>query len=403
MKKVYFGLLTEEIAGFYDPDSKQLYLIDESATPNESAGKRGLWERLFGSSDAFDAEEQKTILCHEMEHALADQHFDLHSLTRSTEDDDDVAIAVSSLIEGEAVLVMLVDMIDREGGDGRKMLESAASFSRSPLVSVISSIGAFFASGKSFRRAPLLLREVVVFPYLQGLIFCGSLTIDGRWDGVNKAFQRPPLSSEQILHPEKYLAASRDDPVSLSFPDPAPLDGQEWGLVKKNVLGELGIEVLLRPKIGKRRSARAAAGWDGDAYHVFRKNETPQRVFLAWVSTWDSEEEAREFVTELLVHCETDEKVDGANAPDTSVDFVLPEGIPDAKRIWKAHGGISGIWQRGVDVWLLDGAPRDQLAEVVKWSFAVESRPKKAAVRKFRARVEFEASVDREKQNAKEQ
>ena len=373
LRKILLDLLTEEIAGFYDPETKKLFLIEEK---EKSAKDRGFWEKLFGSGNSFDPDEQKALLAHEMSHALADQHFDLLSMTRSVEEDDDMALAYAAVVEGEAMLVMMLDLMGDGAGGGREALQ-AVSRGAGSFMSEMMSMAIVLLSGKSFRRAPLICREGLLFPYMKGMRFCGSLTREGTWDLLDEAFRAPPLSTEQILHPEKYLKNTRDDPVALAFGQPAPLDEKTWELVKKNSLGEFGIEVLLRPRLGKGRSAAAAAGWDGDLYHLYReKSETDDRSFLIWVSTWDSEEDAREFAGALGKYLARSR---GGDRQGDEASWK-PVGFPALAEFWKDSDdglAVSGIWRKGVDVWHAGGVPRQHLEKLALWSLHLRRAPKK--------------------------
>ena len=142
------------------------------------------------------------------------------------------------------------------------------------------------AGGASLREAPVILSETMIFPYLRGLVFCARLTNDGGWKALDEAYREPPLSTEQILHPEKYRAKP-DPPTPIDLGTLEPGDG--WTEVGRNVVGEMQLGVLLRRHGGKA----AAAGWDGDRFAVF---EGPGgRLGLVWLSTWDTEDDAQEF------------------------------------------------------------------------------------------------------------
>jgi hypothetical protein len=143
------------------------------------------------------------------------------------------------------------------------------------------------AGGASLREAPVILSETMIFPYFRGLVFCAALTNQGGWEALNKAYERPPQSTEQVLHPQKYLSAEPDRPtaVDLGSLDPGP----GWSEVGRNVVGEMQLGVMLRSQGGKK----AGAGWDGDRFAVFEGPD--ERLGLVWFSTWDDEDEAREF------------------------------------------------------------------------------------------------------------
>ena len=131
-------------------------------------------------------------LVHEMSHALMDQYHDLLSLQRSSEHDDDMALAVGALIEGEATLCMLVGP-----SSDKDLLRLPPGFMSTYLGLVTPLLS--FSTGPAYRGAPRVIRESLVFPYLSGLAFCLSLTSgDGDWSPVDRAFSEPPLSTETV-------------------------------------------------------------------------------------------------------------------------------------------------------------------------------------------------------------
>ncbi len=276
--KVY----TEEVGAFYDPQTDTMHLILE---PGDGR-KPGLLEAILGRRPGFSKDESRTVIAHELTHALADQHYDLDRLLNAIKDDSDRQLALTALIEGEATLVMMgASSEDWTGEETAKLpaeaLGSAFRF-MAPLLRV--------AGGSSMRSAPPIIGETMLFPYLRGLVFCAHLTNDKGWSALDAAYANPPLSTEQILHPEKY-GPNGDAPIDL---DLGPLDpGAEWTERERGVLGELQIAILLRSHKGND----AAAGWDGDRYATF---ENPDgRTGIVWITTWDTEADAHEFARAL--------------------------------------------------------------------------------------------------------
>ena len=152
-------------------------------------------ERLLGKKGGFDKDENKTVIAHELTHALADQNFDLDALQKAAKRDDDRSLALSALIEGEATLTMLgAQMEDWDGSVIRDV--PAANLDR-----VFSLLIPFMplAGGKSLREAPVILSESMIFPYLRGMVFCAYLTNHGGWKALDDAYREPPLSTEQLV------------------------------------------------------------------------------------------------------------------------------------------------------------------------------------------------------------
>ena len=224
------------------------------------------------------------MIAHELTHALADQHYDLDAMQKAVKKDDDRSLALSALIEGEATLAMFgAGMDDWEGDEITQLPAENLEWT----FNLISPFLPFMGGGKTLRNAPPIISESMIFPYFRGMVFCAKLTNKGGWAAIDEVYRNPPLSTEQILHPEKYRG-KLDLPMSIDLGVLKP--GEGWKEVGRNVLGEMQLGVMLRKHGGKA----AAAGWDGDRYAVFEGPD--DKLGLVWLSTWDSEDDAREFV-----------------------------------------------------------------------------------------------------------
>ncbi len=285
--QTFTQMLTEEIAGFYDPDTKELFLISDHDAPRPAKGLLDLFR------PKFDPDLQKGILAHELAHALDDQHFDLLSLQRSVKDDDDMALALQGLVEGEAMITMLPAIMGPLLGPEVLDIDLEAF---DTILRLAMSFAAVFAGGDAFGKAPLILRESLLFPYLAGMKFCLTLYQDGHgFARVHAAFRRLPTSTEQILHPVKWFQLDPEPPLAVAWAKDGPLDAPAWELVRDNTLGELQLEIWLRPHVGEDVSRVAAAGWGGDRYRVVRQQGDPTRQLAAVHTVWDTENDAREF------------------------------------------------------------------------------------------------------------
>ena len=268
-------LLTEQVAGYYEPKTRQFHLAD--------------W---------IDIDGQKPIMAHELTHALQDQHFDLRRFEHWPKGDSDAELATHALIEGDATLAMVLYV------------------SSNPMraLSFFKSLGAKGVDTKELDQAPRVLRESLLFPYQEGLNWTRELQKRGGWSEVSKAFQTLPQSTEQIMHPEKYFA--HEAPVKVTLPDitsllnsasqsdkrsepPAVAGGPKrstvtWKRLAYDVNGEWGTYLLLDQFLkSPTESHRAAAGWAGDRYAVY-ESSTGQVVYAS-VSVWDTDNDAREF------------------------------------------------------------------------------------------------------------
>ncbi len=275
--KLMTNMLTEEVAGFYDPDNKRMVLIVEEPQQADP----GWLGRLFGATPAFDKDEQKTTLAHELTHALQDQLYDLNAMEAKIEDDDDMLLAFSALVEGDATLLMFAEA----GGEDIKEMDADGMRATFNIMSWMMPM----AGGKTYRSAPPIFRDSLTFPYFQGMLFTLSLAGGTGWENIHAAYQQPPLSTEQILHPAKYNR-DPDIPQSVEIPPIQQLLDESWNHQGGNCLGELQIGILLKTVFGGRV---ASEGWDGDRYEVFKSSDG--KLAVVHVSVWDSERDANEF------------------------------------------------------------------------------------------------------------
>lgn len=255
-------LLLEQVAGFYDPASDTLFVVE-----------------------GISAELVDGVLVHEMVHALQDQYVDLDSLVEATRQRNDRGMAVQAAIEGHATFVMYEWMLGQMTG-------GSVDLSRMPRLSESLDSDALASAGvemPELQQAPTVIREQLLFPYVSGLDF-----IQVRWAGADGRVpplgDALPLTTEQILHPERWGAPEVAPPAPLEFS--AAVSGQ-WSEVYSDGLGEVDTRILLREFLADRdRADAAAAGWDGDVYRLL---EGPDGEALVWVTRWDTEAEAAEF------------------------------------------------------------------------------------------------------------
>jgi hypothetical protein len=142
-----------------------------------------------------------------------------------------------------------------------------------------------------FDKAPAFLKETLLFPYLGGLSFIESLHRHTPWSRINEVFKDPPESTEQVLHPEKYLA--HEKPIKVT-PAPLPSLGARKEL-RRDVIGELEWKILFASKLPEEIAEKAAAGWGGDrlvAYSDPAHPDAPPAIVTR--SVWDSETDAKE-------------------------------------------------------------------------------------------------------------
>ena len=350
-------LLTEQVAGYYDTNAQQFHLAD--------------W---------LDLEGQKPVMAHELTHALQDQHFNLRRFEKWPNGDGDAELAAHALIEGDATLAMTFYMV------------------KNPMVALAfrKSLGAVGISTEQYDQAPRAIRETLIFPYLNGAEWATQVYRRGGWKAITKAYTTLPLSSEQILHPEKYFSNER--PVKIVLPDVAsllnagskqsaigsqqkqrgagatpapstrarqagkrrspasrgPLKVVAWRRIDSDVNGEWSYYLVLDQFLNSAtESKRAAAGWGGDRYDVY---EGPGgQVFLAQLTAWDTENDAREFYDAYVKRTRErykDGKPVELSGPERS------EAETQSLSVWTTSEGGAVVQLRGSRVVILEGIPQ---------------------------------------------
>ena len=329
----YMELFGSSIAGFYHPKSKELRLI-------KPGGEEDLESKM---AKAAGIDMEAITLVHELTHAAQDQNYELSTLPLEDETNDDLILALKSAIEGDASAVgwkwQFKDQFD----------------------SVIGMINDQYKSGQlpgKANKLPAYLKLGLTFPYGHGTEFIIKTLkgTGGDLKDISKIFKDLPISSEQILHPAKYYE-ERDHPT-LVLLDAEKVVGGGWKETLNNVHGEFGVKVLLREfrgdKLRQPVYEKAAAGWDGDRYVILENAK--QETAYVWHSTWDSEDDAKEFLQAYVWALEKKYKLpvgeeaagDRLEIADHDVllerrgsDVLVIDGLPAAERkkadaLWKA-------------------------------------------------------------------
>src|SRR6266581_8715035 len=325
-------LLSEQVAGYYDPKRQEFFLAD--------------W---------IDLEGQKPVMAHELTHALQDQHFNLRRFEHWPKGDSDAELAAHALIEGDATLAM------------------GLYVANNPLraLAFLKSLGSTGLPSEELDKAPRALRETLLFPYQDGQKWVSGLYRQGGWDRVSKAFTELPQSTEQILHPEKYFA--HEPPVRVTLPDVAPvLDRRSsseirgrtsevsqdlptarspaWKRLDSDVDGEWGFYLTLDQFLkSPAESRRAAAGWGGDRFALY---EGPRgEAMLVSLSVWDTESDAREFFDAYVKRTEL-------RYPDArSIEPAVNAQSPLFSKSFLTSQGVVSMDVRGARVLVLEGVP----------------------------------------------
>ncbi|HEY0307971.1 MAG TPA: hypothetical protein VGB94_07410 [Acidobacteriaceae bacterium] len=278
------SLLTEQVAGFYDPKSKTINLLD--------------W---------VVPELQQPVLAHELTHALQDQHVDLkkwsevtqYSVAKTAAEDnlhiqtDEADTAREAVIEGQAMVVFADyglqsthKTLATEPEVVEKMQDAMADTGDSPMMA----------------RAPLMLQQTLMFPYREGLGFeARILASRGVSDAFAGTLDRPPSSSWEILNPASYLGRL---PVPvLRMPNIHPLIDKDYVPYDVGVMGALDVRMLTELFAGQEQASALAPAWDGGLYFAAQRRSaktaeekaSTASLGLLYYSHWKNETSARNF------------------------------------------------------------------------------------------------------------
>ncbi len=253
--------LTDSIGGFYLPWSKEIFVIGG---------------RFSGI--------ERWVYSHEYDHALVDQHYHIdragvYPLCQRTQDQ---CKAIQALVEGDATLLMT------------QWLTQYANYQD------YTDILNYHPPRQTLPEdvPPPYAGEDAGFPYVQGLAFVEDLYQRGNWAEVDRAYDRLPDSTEQILHVDKYLR--HEPPLDVPAKDVAAVLGPEWRRLTQDTLGEwmtyllLGFSADQAAQVDLAAAELASRGWGGDVYQVFYDDSTDQSVLDAdWM--WDTTADAAEF------------------------------------------------------------------------------------------------------------
>ena len=254
LKPLRKKIILENVGGMYNEKTKELLAVEEF--------------RELGMINA-------SALAHELRHAIQDQHFQLAAVLGDLSDFDDRKLAALAAVEGDATLVMI-----RQLGFDPELI--GAAFNPENVLSFSALAGASLLAA-----APDIVKYQLLMPYLDGMKFSQAVFKAGKWKGLNRVLSHKPLSSEQILHPQKYLAGEKPQAVFTGF---RPSRGE---LAHSGVIGEYYLNVLLKngPEI-----TDTAAGWGGDLFSLYRHGDSR---LLLWESHWDAGSDCARFYADF--------------------------------------------------------------------------------------------------------
>lgn len=316
LHNLYVDLLSEQVAGYYDSQEEEMLIVC-------GAG--------FGGLETFS-------YVHEYVHALQDQTYDLEQGLNFNEEacelDGERCFALRALIEGDASLLQ------------EQWLRTYAD--EDTLESLLVSLGSL--ASPVLDSAPEYIQAELSFPYLAGLSFTRSLYLEGGWAAVDAVFNDAPVSTEQILHPERY---PRDIPIRLAPPaDTAGLP-EGWELVLQDVLGEWVTQQVLLSHVPPDAARQAAGGWGGDLVFLL-DHPSGDASALVLITQWDTMRDAHEFSGEFLEYGER--------------RFGEPVHRDSVEVTWAFDGGASHFLRQSNQTrWII--APDGELLSVLQSTF----------------------------------
>lgn len=297
---------TNQLEGFYDPDDKVFYIIKNN-----------------DDDDSILTSEEELTFAHEYAHALQDQYHGFSEIKAGDSLNYDQKKAFRAIVEGEASEVT-------------RMYYANHLTTLEQMTAYQADIYAMQDVNDLVDIPPI--PSFTSFPYVLGFKFIQAVTPGNYWPDIEQLYNDIPVSTEQILHPEKYKD-ERDDPQEVELPiTPAGL-GDGWTELDNNVMGEYVTRAFLYEHISPDLAVPAAAGWDGDRFAFF-ENESTGDDLLVWKTVWDSMEDAREYFsvhrlifTEQNGYTETERSLHGGDrimrweSEERSVYLVQKEDV----------------------------------------------------------------------------
>ena len=242
-------ILTDQVAGLYDPKAKEFYIAD--------------W---------IPADEQKEVMSHELTHALEDQSFNVDPWIKAARPNDDAEMARDAVSEGTALAAML-DYALRDEKMGVRDIGDVSVLIRAGAVAEMD-------QDPKLSKAPIYIRDALLFPYLAGTSFSQQfLKAHAGWQDLHLVFERPPVSTQQILQPDFYLKDV--GPAKVTLPEWKGVAPADWNLLEENVLGEFGLNEVLKQLLDAERAENLSPTWDGDRYALFENTKTKNTALVS--------------------------------------------------------------------------------------------------------------------------
>jgi hypothetical protein len=354
-------LLKEQVAGYYDPKTRTVNLLD--------------W---------LGADQQKPVLAHELTHALQDQSFNLEKYMKPADADlarkkeitaqdienDELSTTRQAVVEGQAMVVLVDYMLEPMGLSLKDSPQVVQALKDGMLVGTPDAV--------QFRNAPIYMKEALTFPYRYGIDFIADLVIKGGKDkAFAELFRNPPKTTRQIMEPQTYLAGERLEPMNV--PDFRQVF-KSYERFDVGSVGEFDVAVLVDQYAGAQISNKLYPHWRGGYYYAVRSKGDPAAPLgLLYASRWSSPEKASNFAAiyasalskrYLHVHDVAEEGKEPA-IPTDALDHLT------GKRAWLTEDGPVVIDVQGDTVVVtesLDQMTTDNLEKEIFGAVAVAAK-----------------------------
>jgi len=336
--KFLVALLKEQVAGYYDPKTKTVNLLD--------------W---------LGAEQQKPVLAHELTHALQDQSFNLEKYMKPADADldkkkeitlqdianDEISTTRQAVVEGQAMVVLVDYMLAPLGESLKDSPQVVEALKQGMLVGT--------ADAVQFQNAPIYMKEALTFPYRYGIDFIAEmLAKGGREKAFATLFQNPPRTTRQIMEPQTYLSGEHLEPMPL--PDFRQVF-KNYDRFDVGAIGEFDLAVLIDQYAGTETSHQMYPNWRGGYYYAARaKGDPAAPLALLYVSRWSNTERASQFAAiyaKALAKRYTHVHDVAENGKDPAVPTAALEKLT-GKRTWLTEEGPVVIEAEGYTVLIVE-------------------------------------------------
>jgi hypothetical protein len=325
------ALLTEQIAGLYDPKQREFFIAD--------------WTQPT---------EQRLIMAHELTHALQDQYFHVEKWEEEVKANDDAQLAREAVLEGSAMVAM-IDYLLRSTGKSSRDIQD---FDPSLLVGDVN-------DSPELAEAPLVIQDEIVFPYIPGAAFVQRAL--RRWNGwadLHRMFENPPASTQQILHPDLYFRGVM--PAQMDLTPLTKVVPRTWKKLDENVMGEFAVKEILKQFLGKEQADAISPSWAGDRYAIYQRESGMQTLLFIRLKLTDEAAATRFFEAYLKLLEKKDEARTAESRRQNFFSFNTPDG---------------GVFLRcyGAECLIAEGATQaifDAMLNAVRWPPAPPAIPK---------------------------